>query len=738
MKKNLFRVGTIAAATTAFFMVSCSNDDIMSNGASGDEVQLSFNLGLENAAVTRAIGDGQTVNTLSYAVYSNGTLTKIAPVDHKKVSYPAQVTITLAKGQEYDIVFWADADTCYNFSAGTNEANITVDYSKAKNNNEGADAFFAKKTVNVSSNQNIDVTLKRPFAQINVGTNDKAAAEAAGVVIAESSATIKGLANTLNLLSGKASVVGELSTELTFALNAIPGSDEKLVVKDDNNNNVAYDYMSMTYVLLPDSTERQVIDAVFNFTSESSNAIELKVPSVPAQRNYRTNILGSILTSQVVANIKIDANFDNDYYVDAELANVAENGGVVTLQKDVTLYSLLEFKQDAVINLNGKTISMVCDTIDVACPIKVVGGATVTINGDGNVNAGSGAKRANIAVWAANGKVIINGGTYTNGNTSQNTYSDLIYTTGGSIEINGGYFETYCTPWYGKYYVLNQHNSLGGPITVTGGTFVNYNPANGDDNLGGNFVAPTSTVAQEGNKYVVTQTTVSSAEEFVTAINEGRNFVMTEDIVLNAALTANNDIVIDGQGHTISGKTLTFTGNVSIKNVVFENAQNGSESAIYVYAPAENVTIEGCTFNEIAYEALQITSKDLKSVTIDKCYFVNEVKGHGARYIHIEPNTKLNEEVGAFHVLTNAPISVTNCTFKNVTKDYASRAFITTLGTKIEDIKLENNIITGEVPEDFAEAITIYNGIRKDSEGVYHDVLLNGNDFINNGFTIKN
>ena len=39
------------------------------------------------------------------------------------------------------------------------------------------------------------------------------------------------------------------------------------------------------------------------------------------------------------------------------------------------------------------------------------------------------------------------------------------------------------------YYVLNQQNGNPGTITVKGGTFVNYDPSKGDDNLGGNFVA---------------------------------------------------------------------------------------------------------------------------------------------------------------------------------------------------------------------------------------------------------
>ena len=49
----------------------------------------------------------------------------------------------------------------------------------------------------------------------------------------------------------------------------------------------------------------------------------------------------------------------------------------------------------------------------------------------------------------------------------------------------------------GKYYVLKQKNNNPGTITVKGGTFVNYDPSKGDDNLGGNFVADGYKVVSE-------------------------------------------------------------------------------------------------------------------------------------------------------------------------------------------------------------------------------------------------
>lgn len=65
--------------------------------------------------------------------------------------------------------------------------------------------------------------------------------------------------------------------------------------------------------------------------------------------------------------------------------------------------------------------------------------------------------------------------------------NSVIESNGGNIVIEGGFFYTDYA-YRNSYYVLNQNNNSG-TITVKGGTFVNYDPSKGDDNLGGNFVA---------------------------------------------------------------------------------------------------------------------------------------------------------------------------------------------------------------------------------------------------------
>ena len=124
--------------------------------------------------------------------------------------------------------------------------------------------------------------------------------------------------------------------------------------------------------------------------------------------------------------------------------------------------------------------------------VKATSG-TVTIEG-GTYNGGEGGN--NVCVAAVGGTVVIKDGTFTVGGDANSYGNSVIYSIGGDVVIEGGFFYT-DYKYNGKYYVLNKNNSTNGTITVKGGTFVNYDPSKGDDNLGGNFVADGYKVVSE-------------------------------------------------------------------------------------------------------------------------------------------------------------------------------------------------------------------------------------------------
>lgn len=95
----------------------------------------------------------------------------------------------------------------------------------------------------------------------------------------------------------------------------------------------------------------------------------------------------------------------------------------------------------------------------------------VTING-GKYDAGKGSMY-NIAVWASQSKVTINGGEFITGDDVEGGSNHSIYASdGATITITGGLFRsTGNSDW-----LINCQDG-NGTIIITGGTFVNFNPA---------------------------------------------------------------------------------------------------------------------------------------------------------------------------------------------------------------------------------------------------------------------
>lgn len=304
---------SLIALSATLLMASCAKEQLLPQ-ESGSEASVSFMLGLQNSLQTKTIGDGTGANMLVYAVFdSNGENVIIGKVA-KKVSFPAVETITLAKGQSYKIAFWAqnDATSAYTIS---DEMVVRVNYGGAFGNDENRDAFFKTVDLTVTGDAQIDVELTRPFAQLNVGVtqNDWDAATASGVSISTSKAVVKEAASSLNLIDG---TVGD-PVDVTFDFGPIP-TDPLSVDLDGDGTAETYKYLSMNYILPFDETTGEssttLSDLEFTFRPEAGNDITLTqgLDAVPVQRNWRTNIIGQILSGDLSFNISIDPGFNGD------------------------------------------------------------------------------------------------------------------------------------------------------------------------------------------------------------------------------------------------------------------------------------------------------------------------------------------------------------------------------------------------------------------------------------------
>ena len=629
---------------------SCA-DEQFAGDLTGGETTVTFNAQLPAGLQTRAAGDGLTATKLSYAVYEEGETTPvITSEDEDEVTFvnrQASVSLRLAKGKTYDFIFWADAygknDPKNPYKVDFNTQTLTVDYSDAKSNDEARDAFFGKANVTVKGAVSQNITLKRPFAQLNIGTNDMAEAQTAGINTGDlqSSVTVSGIFSSMNLMSGE---VSNSVDDVTFGLNAIP----KETFKADGRT---FNYLALNYLLV--SGEKGLVKCEFTCTDGAGATIDTRtIDNVPVQRNYRTNIFGSLLTGSVDLGITIDPNFDGEDFNYQELLLAAKNGGKVVLTSDVTITDEMPVVVDGgntlVIDLAGKKLTRSgADNGQSGVWALRVNDGTIIIDdseGTGSIEGGAGLEHVTLWAHGENAKIIIKGGNITvGGNDTGNIFNNCVYASnGGQVEIYGGTFEN-AAPQTGTsiYPSLNLQNGNPGKITVYGGTFKNYDPATGDDNLKGTFVADgyssvkiSDEPSPNGTYQVVKGYAATDIAELATAIeklaaNGGELTIPASATInisnLNSALAINHPTTI-----TIDGKLTSNNNAVRLINNS-ELTLQGNGSAIMGNNVVENrgtLTVNGGTYSTTVNNkgtAFLNNSEDavmtLNNVTVDASYF---------------------------------------------------------------------------------------------------------------------
>lgn len=433
MRKLLFPAAILSVITLA----SCSNEIDLPAGNDG---MVTFRATLSDPAMTRAYGDGDVAKTLSYAVYEHGQIDPVfasdvtgSPAAIAESNKQFSLSLPLLKGKSYDIIFWADAseNDIYTFSSADQSVSVKYGEISTAGNDENRDAFFQRiENLEVTGSTTHNVQLRRPFAQLNVATDDLDLAESAKAGLVKVETTVSGIHNTLNLLSGEAS--GEAT--VTFTTDFVKG--DKLTIGEGDKAK-EYDHLAMNYILTGveedpatpgdvHHSQKELLNCTVKFLRAGDEVINtLDLPNIPVQRNYRTNIFGTLLTSSHIFNIVVEPDF---WTPDHVMEVVAKSADDVVSALASPFVKKIAINSD--IDMSGTTQEELTFSSDKV--IEVAKGATLNI--------GEGAHFETTA-----GLTLSGGGKISNVSTTRASdvplgpgyYKSLIHIYGGELVLDG-------------------------------------------------------------------------------------------------------------------------------------------------------------------------------------------------------------------------------------------------------------------------------------------------------------
>lgn len=319
------KIFSILALAGMIMTTACSNEN-NEPVISSDEASVTFTVSL-NDIDSRAISDGTTVDQLVFAVYDDqgNELPALRQNNIQIEDKQATVTTKVAMGQKYSFAFWAQksGNAFYNT---TDLKDVVVSYA-GEANDENRDAFTASWTIEVEGPINETITLYRPFAQLDfvcsldewtdlMNSNRK--------LIGSDLKVEAGAYTHYNALTGKASQ--PTTTPITFAMSDwwyqnydyINGFCSFVTTRNGNGYDNLFDgekfWLSMNYILAtPEVTNLgKTTMNIYGVKNYKPIAVPVEVNELPIQRNHRTVVNVSNLTTTVSVIIDKDPDMGDD------------------------------------------------------------------------------------------------------------------------------------------------------------------------------------------------------------------------------------------------------------------------------------------------------------------------------------------------------------------------------------------------------------------------------------------
>lgn len=311
MKKFTF----FAVALASLFLAGSCQQENLEPTAAAETVTITVELPQQQ---TKAIGDAETVTELIYEVWntdSNGNLVG-EQLTHRSVDLSGttyDLSLDLLNDHNYAILFWAQVKDAGHYVT-TNLTEVKEKKTQFSANQESRAAFYGVYTIEDHNRKATGtVTLRRPFAQLNLGTEIKGQSYNVPLELSASAVTVANVANQFNVLTGIAS--GD--QEITFASYSVPGANEVFPIEADK-----YHYAGMNYFFVPkDGTNITV-----NYTITTNHGdVTNEVLSVPVKQNFRTNLYGNLLTSNALVKVEISDEWDGANNLEVVVDGLVKN-----------------------------------------------------------------------------------------------------------------------------------------------------------------------------------------------------------------------------------------------------------------------------------------------------------------------------------------------------------------------------------------------------------------------------
>ena len=363
MKKLIFSLSALAALLLAG---SCQRENLEPVQQGGT---VTYTVQVPGALATKAVGD----NELIYEVYRETQVSDetAKPIYEGTTTFSGNsvdLPLEFVKNQKFVVLFWSQKEGSKVYDIKDLRKVSISKAQKLTSNNFDAEVFAGNDLVeNCASKKGGNVELVRPIAQLNIATDSEGLSlGTTPVELNKSYVKVTGLSATYNVYKGYGS---------TETANAVYGMTD-VPTGTITVGTESYNYVAMNYIgFMPQSDI--TVDVDFTIQTSEGN-INHTVSNVPVKANYKTNIIGNLISATDNYNVTLGAwgtEETNLLVVDSatglkDAIDNAKEGEEITLTGDIDLSELFPVTKAAaalpiviaegksvVLNLNGYKIT---------------------------------------------------------------------------------------------------------------------------------------------------------------------------------------------------------------------------------------------------------------------------------------------------------------------------------------------------------------------------------------------